>query len=586
MRKRTYLRFFSLLLALTLLFAVPVAAAEEDVVIVLDPGHGGMDSGISVKYDGAEVWESNLCLKIAGYCRDYLLENYDNVTVYLTRETDKKVSLEERVEFAKSVGADYVLSIHINGDEGYARGALALVPRGRYRPEQAEASRRTAEAILLNLEALGMLNRGTEYRLGTDRYADGSKVDYFAIIRGCVKGNIPGIIMEHGFLDNEADYREFLSTDEKLAALGRADALGLAETLGLKEHRIPTSAELGDTPFEDVREGDWFYEDVTYVWDEGLMQGISQTEFGPALPANRAMVVTLLYRLEGAELSYELSSFTDVEPGCWYHGPVEWALENGITTGVTETEFAPGRNVIREQFVTFLYRYAGSPDPTVIPQELADWDAVSEYARNSMAWAVETGLLTGYEDGTIRPLRELNRAELAVLMHRFHRWLLHDRGELFYEWTQSETEKALYVGESFELTLVNQYGQQANPEWFADCEGVVQINGSTVTAVGEGTALLSCEWDGQIFDCLVEVTEKVVTWSISHDDVTIKVGESFNLRLRSSEGETASVDWTASKSGYVSISGNKITGKARGTVTVSCEFEGRTYECIVRVKSA
>ena len=82
------------------------------------------------------------------------------------------------------------------------------------------------------------------------------------------------------------------------------------------------------------------------------------------------------------------------------------------------------------------------------------------------------------------------------------------------------------------------------------------------------------------------VEDKVVTWSISHTDVTIKVGESFNLRLKSSEGETATVTWTASKSGYVTISGNKITGKAKGTVTVSCEHGGETYECIVRVKSS
>ena len=114
----------------------------------------------------------------------------------------------------------------------------------------------------------------------------------------------------------------------------------------------------------------------------------------------------------------------------------------------------------------------------------------------------------------------------------------------------------------------------------------VSLDGSTVTAGGEGTALLSCELDGQYFDCLVEVTEKVVTWSISHTDVTIKVGESFYLKVKNEEGETADVDWSASKSGYVTISGNKITGKKAGTVTVSCKFEGKTYSCIVRVKSA
>ena len=376
------------------------------------------------------------------------------------------------------------------------------------------------------------------------------------------------------------------SFEEQLAALGRADALGLAETLGLQERVPQSSADLGDTPFTDVMEEVWYYDDVTYVWSEGLMQGISETEFGPALPANRAMVVTLLYRMDGAQLEPETSGFVDVEPGSWYHAPVEWALENGITTGVSETEFAPDRNVIREQFVAFLHRYAGSPAAETVPVQFADWDGVSEYARDAMAWAVEIGLVSGYDDGTVKPLRELNRAELAVLMHRFHRWYLHETGILTYEWTQSVTEAQLYVGESFELTLTNQYGEQGGQQWEADCEGVVEINGTTVTAVGEGTVLLSCEWDGQYFDCFVTVEEKNVTWTISHTDVTIKVGESFNLRLRSSEGETADVVWEASKSGFVTVSGNKITGKAVGTVTVSCEFEGASYSCIVRVKSA
>ena len=206
MRKRMGIRLLAVVLAMAMLFAVPVAAAEEDVVIVLDPGHGGLDSGTEMKYDGKLVCEAAINLSIAEACRDYLLENYENVQVYLTRETDVKVSLEERVAFAEEVGADYMLSIHINSDEGYAKGALAIVPRGRYQPEQGAASKRTAEAILLHLEELGMVNRGTTYQLGEDRYPDGTYVDYFAVIRGCVRRNIPCIIMEHGFLDNEEDY--------------------------------------------------------------------------------------------------------------------------------------------------------------------------------------------------------------------------------------------------------------------------------------------------------------------------------------------------------------------------------------------
>ena len=579
MRKRMGIRLLAVVLAMAMLFAVPVAAAEEDVVIVLDPGHGGLGSGTEMKYDGKLVCEAAINLSIAEACRDYLLENYENVQVYLTRETDVKVSLEERVAFAEEVGADYMLSIHINSDEGYAKGALAIVPRGRYQPEQGAASKRTAEAILLHLEELGMVNRGTTYQLGEDRYPDGTYVDYFAVIRGCVRRNIPCIIMEHGFLDNEEDYRSFLSTPEQLRALGEADALGLAETLGL----IPMGS---GTPFTDVPYGSWYCESVRYVWEQGLMQGVSDTEFGSALQVNRAMVVTILYSLDGAELYPEESSFADVPAGSWYHAPVEWALENGVASGFSETEFGPGRNIIREQFVAMLYRYAGSPEPETVPEDFSDWEMVSGYARPALAWAVEAGIVSGYDDGTVKPHKELNRAELAAMMRKFHIWLLHDRGELVYEWTQSVTEAALYVGDSFELTLVNQYGEQADALWTADCEGVVEVDGTTVTAVGEGTALLSCETDGQWFDCFVEVTEHEVTWSISHTDVTIKVGESFYLKVRSSEGETAPVSWSASKSGYVSISGNKITGKAAGTVTVSCTHEGVTYKCIVRVKSA
>ncbi len=585
MRKRTLCLL--LVLLLMCVFVVPAAASGEDVVIVLDPGHGGMDSGTTKRYDGVEVWESTLNLKIAEYCRDYLEENYENVRVYLTREEDKKVSLDTRVAFAVDKGADYLLSIHLNSDEGYADGALALVPRGKYRPEQAKASIATAEAILEELEELGLQNRGTVVQLGTNRYPDGSYVDAFAIIRGGVRNNIPAVILEQAFLDNSGDYYNYLSSEEKLAALGRANALGLAKTLGLVEKEPEPEPEPDQSlPFVDVPQGSWYTDAVSYVWDQGLMQGISGTEFGPAMTANRAMAVTLLYRLDGTQPEPEGCSFEDVQPGSWYHGPVEWAMENGITIGVSATEFAPGRNVIREQFVTFLYRYVGQPEPEMDADWFTDWHTVSGYARNAISWAVETGLLTGYDDGNVGPLRELNRAELAVMMQRFHRWLLEDRGELIYEWTLSDTERSLIPGEQFTLTLVNQFGQQAEPEWTADCEGVVEIDGSTVTAVGEGSALVSCEWDGQYFDCLVLVAEPEESWYISHTDVTIRVGESFRLRVKNADGEVADVDWKANKSGYVSIDGNKITGKTNGTVTVSCTYAGQSYQCIVRVKSA
>ncbi len=669
----TFIRLAALLLALAMVLTPVSAIAYDDegnpvTVIVLDPGHGGIDSGTVAEHNGVTICESDLNLKIAQYCRQYLEETYINIRVLLTRESDEKVSLEDRMAIALENDADFMLSMHLNASTGSARGALAIVPAGNYRKEQSDASRETASAILEELAALGLTNRGflSTYTDST-RYPDGSRKDGFMIIRSCVEAGIPGIIMEQAFLDNTSDYNKFLSSEEKLRAIGVANALGLARTLGLEEKKTPSSADLGDTPFTDVFPGDWYYDDVTYVWENGMMEGIDAETFGPAMTANRAMVVTLLYRLDGGTHSAQTPTFTDVPEGVWYYDPVEWAVENGITTGVSETEFAPGRNVIREQFVTFLYRYAamlGCVSEIGSPADFTDADQISSYARDAVRWAAANYLVTGYEDGTFRPLRELNRAELAVLMHRFHRYLLHESGELVYDWTLSHLEQELYVGDSFELTLTNEYGETASVLWAADVDDVVQIDGSTVTAIGTGAALLTCELDGmlfdclvivtekvhvwtishteqalylgesfqlavtdqfgdtaevtwtadtegvvaidgstitavgigsallscqledQVFDCLVTVTEKTDVWTISHTDVTITVGESFNLRLRNQDGETASVTWNASKSGYVTISGNRITGKAKGTVTVSCEWNGVTYSCIVRVKSA
>ena len=175
MKRREPVRILALFLALVMVLAQPVGAVDFDeegnaiTVIVLDPGHGGMDSGTKAEHDGVVVQEAALNLKIADYCRDYLEEHYQGVRVLLTREEDVKMSLDERVDFAVEAGADYLLSIHLNSNDGRARGALALVPRCKYRPEQAKASIVTAEAILVHLAELGLTIRCTTASTDADR---------------------------------------------------------------------------------------------------------------------------------------------------------------------------------------------------------------------------------------------------------------------------------------------------------------------------------------------------------------------------------------------------------------------------------
>ena len=140
-----------------------------------------------------------------------------------------------------------------------------------------------------------------------------------------------------------------------MQSLGIADAVGLARTLGLEEMSMkppeyPSSAENGDTPFEDVFkfERHWFYDDVTYVYENGLMLGTGEDTFEPMSTTTRAMVVTLLYRIaQSGELGSQ-ASFDDVCPEEWYYDEVEWAYANGVTAGISEGLFGPEKNVTRE----------------------------------------------------------------------------------------------------------------------------------------------------------------------------------------------------------------------------------------------
>ena len=116
------------------------------------------------------------------------------------------------------------------------------------------------------------------------------------------------------------------------------------------EHKCPSEA------FVDVNEGDWWHEAVDYVVEKGYMNGMDATHFGPGLTMNRAQFVTVLYRMEGEPTVSNTGVFTDVPAGAWYEAPIAWAVENGVTNGLTATEFGPNAACNRAQVVTFLYR--------------------------------------------------------------------------------------------------------------------------------------------------------------------------------------------------------------------------------------
>lgn len=216
--------------------------SNEGVTICLDPGHGGNDSGaIGIN----NVYEKNLTLKIAQYCKQEL-EKY-NCHVVMTRTGDTNPSLEDRANFAKSQGAQYLISIHLNSGSGYAVGAEVYYPNTNWRPDISQNGKNVAQAIQNQLVSLGIRDRGIKFRtIDTNeypdpfRYDDGSVADYYGIIRNAKYNGLTGMIIEHCFINSVSDYNNYLNSDAKLQKLGVADANGIVSALGLTKKDTKT----------------------------------------------------------------------------------------------------------------------------------------------------------------------------------------------------------------------------------------------------------------------------------------------------------------------------------------------------------
>jgi len=175
--------------------------------------------------------------------------------------------------------------------------------------------------------------------------------------------------------------------------------------------------------FTDVEKDDWFYDAVKFVNERGIMNGVSDTEFAPDGTITRAMVVTMLYRLEGEPQVINRSiPFSDTDMGAYYANAVIWAKQTGIMNGVSENEFAPDMALTREQMATVLYRYAKIKgyETAIVPTDYDYTDAtsVSDYAVEAISWAAANGIMVGNPDGSFAPKADLTRAQGATTFMR------------------------------------------------------------------------------------------------------------------------------------------------------------------------
>ena len=208
-------------------------------------------------------------------------------------------------------------------------------------------------------------------------------------------------------------YKITVSDDASTITTYRATDLSVVDTFTIRRSGAVT------LPFEDVEAGDWFCDEVQYVYTRGIMRGTGENTFAPDAAATRGMVVTMLYRLEGAPET-GTADFSDVAPERYYAQAVAWAAEKGIVKGYGDGTFGPENPVTREQLVAILCRYwAYKGYDTTAQAQLSDFtDAgdVSRYAVGAMNWAVERGLVVGMGDGTLAPKSNATRAQIAKIL--------------------------------------------------------------------------------------------------------------------------------------------------------------------------
>ena len=187
--------------------------------------------------------------------------------------------------------------------------------------------------------------------------------------------------------------------------------------------RVDENPSTGENPFTDVSEKDWFFDDVLFVYDYGLMVGTGKTLFSPHETVTRGMMATILWRMEGSPIPKGKNRFTDVEDGKRYADAITWTAENGIFADYDKDRFKPDDPITREQLAAIFYRYADYKgyDLTVKGNldKFKDADEITDYAKTAMQWAVGSDLVKGKSGALLDPQGKATRAAIAAMLHRF-----------------------------------------------------------------------------------------------------------------------------------------------------------------------
>lgn len=211
------------------------------------------------------------------------------------------------------------------------------------------------------------------------------------------------------------DYNGHEYVYEQLAAKAKANGWTLCDPF--ENIQKPDGSKL---PFVDVKSNDWFYDGVAYCYEKGYMQGTSATTFEPQKIINRAQLITTIYRMAGSPSVFGMTEpFSDVSESHWAYKAIVWGYNKGIIRGTSATTFEPGSPVTRGQAVTMLCRYEGPVINSNSYTQFKDASSIPGDFRSAVSWAVDNGIIQGYEDGCFHSNYALSRAQMAVIISRF-----------------------------------------------------------------------------------------------------------------------------------------------------------------------
>lgn len=392
--------------------------------IVLDPGHGGSDPGAL----GFGLRESDLTLSIGKYCQQ-TLSQYAKTKVYMTRTSDTFVDLKPRADFAKSVGADLFVSLHINSSSASsANGAEIWVPSpGTWFPAFNGVGEELACEMLSKLKALGLADRDTvwdNYEVNGEKkyYPDGSWADSLSVIRNCREAGIMAILVEHGFISNQSDAK-FLSSEANLKKLGEADAQGIVDYYGLK---LPQPLY----GFADVFDDTPHSGEIGWMAASGISEGFSDGTFRGLTQVARQDLAAFLYRLAGSPeyspTQEDQSRFSDVNAATPHAKEIWWLASNDITSGFPDGTFRGTSTVARQDMAALLRRFTArflDPSAATYHPSSSDMAAFLDVSHSTthaedIWWLASEEISSGYSDKTFRGTSAAARQDMAAFLWR------------------------------------------------------------------------------------------------------------------------------------------------------------------------